>query len=296
MEFVLNNERMQARVRTLGGELVSLTDQKGTEYLWNGDPAYWAGVNPILFPIIGGLKEGKVMLDGESWEMKRHGFARDQEFSVIEQTEDSICLELKDSKETRSVYPRSFQLKVRHQLDAEGFSTSFEVCNRDTRRMPFCIGAHTAFRCPLHAGEAFEDYELVFNHAEEAGALLLDGQGCVLGNSEEKLLDGTRQLRLEYSTFEKLDTIIFKNLKSQGVSLQHRESGEGIHVEYSGFPIIAFWTPGAKRAPFLCIEPWHGCAAAKWEKGTFEEKEGCILLEPGEQITLGYSVKVLTKL
>lgn len=295
MEIYLKNDAVEATICTHGGELISLKDAEGQEYLWNGDSRYWSGINPILFPIVGALKDGKVCLDGKTLEMNRHGFARDQEFRVVTSNTDSVLLELTDTQKTWQQYPRHFRLQVLHQLNADGFTTSFEVINTGDRELPFCIGAHTAFRCPLREGENFEEYEIVFDKKECAKNLLLNEEGLICGYSEVDFLNVSDRFPLSYQTFEELDTIILKDLVSTGIQIQHRESGHGIRVEYEGFPIIAFWTPGEKRAPFLCIEPWHGCGAEKEESGKFQDKESCILLASGESISLKYVVKMLLK-
>ena len=295
MEIALKREGLQAVVRTLGGELISFRDESGKEYLWNGDPKFWAGINPILFPIVGGLKNGKVRLDGKELEMNRHGFARDMEFHIIEQSEDAVVLELRENEETLKRYPRKFALRVCHRLEGEGFSTTFEVQNMDEQEMPFCIGAHTAFRCPMNDEEAFADYEIVFDEKETACNFLLNEQGCICGSAAENMLEDTDRFSLEYETFAKLDTVIFKNLKSAGVALRHKEKGTGVHMQFAGFPFMAFWTKGQEKAPFICIEPWHGCAAKEDESGEFTAKEECIVLQPGEKHTLAYFVKKLSK-
>ena len=171
MTFELKKGDLRATARSLGGELVSLRDGDGLEYIWQGDPAFWAGQNPILFPVVGSLKDGKVDIGGKTCEMGRHGFARGLEFAPVEQGEDFVTLELRENEETLMQYPFPFSLKVTHRLLEDGFSTTFTVKNTGTTPMPFCIGAHTAIRCPLQAGERFEDYELLFEEPEQADSL-----------------------------------------------------------------------------------------------------------------------------
>ena len=162
MRITLRHGALTAEADTKGGELVSLRDRRDAEYSWGGDPAYWPGRNPVLFPIVGGLKDGKVAIDGRTYEMGRHGFARGSEFSVSGRGEDFAEFELRENADTLRQYPFPFVLRVRHQLLDDGFATGFTVINTGPAPMPFCVGAHTAFRCPLEEGEAFEDYRLVF--------------------------------------------------------------------------------------------------------------------------------------
>lgn len=288
MDFELKKGGLRAAVRTKGGELVSLKDEAGREYIWEGDPAFWSGQNPILFPIVGSLRDGRVELGGESYEMGRHGFARGMEFSPVERGEDFITLELRESGETLTRYPYPFVLRVTHRLLENGFSTTFAVRNLGEAPMPFCIGAHTAIRCPMGEGERFEDYELVFDVQEQAATHLLTPEGIIRHDQTEPMLTGNGRIPLCYDTFARLDTIIFSLLRSENVSLVHQETGCGVRLNFTQFPMVAFWTkPGA---PFLCLEPWQGCAAWDDESGKFEDKPFCVLLQPGEEKTLAYSI------
>lgn len=290
MDFTLSNASLTANLRTRGGELVSLRDRAGTEYIWQGDPAFWSGQNPILFPIVGSLKDGKVGINGRTYEMGRHGFARQSEFTLAEQGEDFAVLELRESPETLARYPFPFVLRVRHRLLENGFSTAFSVENPGETPLSFCIGAHTAIRCPLFAGERFEDYQLTFDQPEDGDTLLLTPQGLLQsGKAEPKLRAGT--ITPDYADFRRLDTLIFQGLRSQNVSLRHRDTGRGVSLDFRDFPMIAFWTkPGA---PFLCMEPWHGCAAYEDESGRFQDKPHVVTLAPGGKRELAYTFTLL---
>lgn len=289
MTIELTKGGLRATVDTLGGELVSLRDREGTEYIWQGDPACWSGRNPILFPFVGSLKENRVRFEGRTFEMPRHGFARRREFTIVEQGPDFAVLELRESPETLAQYPYPFLLQVRHQLTGEGFFTQFQVENPGGEPLPFCIGAHTAFRCPLRPGEAFEDYQLVFDEEEKAAARLLNPQGLLRRETETF----ATPIGLEHAIFDRLDTLIFEGLRSTGVSLLHRATGRGVHMDFGHFPMIAFWTMPHKSAPYICLEPWHGCAAYEDESGEFIRKPHCITLSAGERKLLRYTVRIL---
>ena len=239
---------------------------------------------------MGSLKDGRVDINGQIFEMGRHGFARQSTFTLTDQSPDFAVLELRESPETLARYPFPFVLQVRHQLLANGFSTTFAVENPGPAPLPFCIGAHTAIRCPLLGGERFEDYELMFDQPEDADTLLLTPQGLLRGGGKEPMLRGGK-VTLDYETFRRLDTLIFQGLRSQRVSLRHKETGRGVSLDFRGFPMIAFWTkPGA---PFLCMEPWHGCAAYTGETGRFQDKPHALTLAPGERKELTYTFTLL---
>lgn len=293
MQVTLQKGPYRAVVDTKGGELVSFRDAAGTEYIWGGDPAYWPGRNPILFPIVGSLKNGRVRIDGQEYQMGRHGFARGSEFALAEQGEGTAVLELREDPDTLARYPFPFLLRVRHSLVEGGFSTAFEVVNTGDRPMPFCVGAHTAFNCPLHGGERFEDYRLVFDQEEDSDSLALTGEGLLAPGKRVPILRQTDAIPLSHEPFDKLDTLIFDGLRSKGVKLVHKDTGHGVHMEFRDFPMIAFWTMANANAPYICLEPWHGCAAWDDESGAFTDKPHCITLRPGEGRTLAYTVNVV---
>lgn len=290
MRFTLSNASLTADVQTRGGELVSLRNRTGTEYMWQGDPAFWSGQNPILFPIVGNLKDGRVDIGGKSFEMARHGFARSSEFTMAEQGMDFAVLELRESPDTLARYPFPFLLRVRHELLENGFSTSFTVENCGETPLPFCIGAHTAINCPLADGEKFEDYELCFDQNEDADTLLLTSEGLLhAGRKEPMLSEG--KVTLDYGTFQRLDTIIFQGLRSKTAALRHKTTGQGVSLDFHEFPMVAFWTkPGG---PFLCMEPWQGCAALDNESGRFQDKLHVVTLASGEKKELSYRFTLL---
>ena len=292
MQIVLKRGGLTALADTMGGELVSLRDAAGTEYIWGGDPAYWSGRNPILFPIVGGLKDGTVRIGGKPYQMDRHGFARRMEFSVVGQGDDYAELELGETAETLARYPFPFSLRVRYQLTEDGFFTQFRVMNTGTAPMPFCIGGHTAFRCPLAEGEKFEDYRLVFDRAEDTHSILPGSGGCLCHDKPGPALTGT-DIRLDHQIFDQVDTLIYDGLRSKTVSLRHDATGRGVRVDFSEFPMVAFWTMPGVRAPYICIEPWQGCAAVDNESGDFTDKPHCAVLGPGESKCLRYTVSLL---
>lgn len=293
MILKLKKNGSTAEVSTKGAELISYKNTDGTEFIWNGDPAFWSGRNPVLFPVVGNLKDGRITIKGDTYEMNRHGFARNTEFSVADHGEDFVVFRLTENEETLKRYPYPFLFEVCHQLTDEGFATSFTVKNTGTEPLPYCVGAHTAINCPLasETGAQFEDYQLVFDKDETARSIPLTSNGLISDGERLDIIKGGRQVPLAYDVFGRIDTVIFDGLASTGVNLVHKKTGRGVRMEFAGFPMIAFWTkPGA---PYLCLEPWHGCAAAENESGIFEDKFHCIILKPGEKKTLTFYVKPL---
>lgn len=280
-------------VRTMGGELISFRDGEGTEYLWQGDPAVWSGRDPILFPIVGALKDGEVGTPQGVCRLPRHGFARHSAFTVAEQGSGYVTLELRDSPETLACYPYPFRLRVTHRLTEKGFSTAYEVTNTGAEPMPFCIGGHTAFRCPLYPGERFEDYSLVFDRTEDAPSIAVGPGGVLDGYLDEPFLRGTDAIALRHEIFDRVDTLIFDGLRSQSVRLMSRSTGRGLRVDIGQFPMLGVWTMPEKNGPYICIEPWQGCAAYADETGRFEDKPHAVVLAPGESKTLAFAVTMV---
>ncbi len=292
MVLELKRGSRTAQVDTQGGELTSYRDENGLEYIWTGDAAYWTGHNPLLFPIVGGLRDGTVCVDGRAVSMKRHGFARTSVFSVVGHGEDWAELELRESPATLDLYPRPFRLTVHQQLTDTGFATAFTVTNTGDRAMPFCLGAHTGFRCPLEAGESFSDYEILFDEKETCPTLVPDVNGLDPARTRPCLED-TDVLPLDYRYFDELDTLIFQGLRSQSVRLRSKKSGRGVRMTFPGFPVLALWSAPGKAAPYLCIEPWHGLPAVAGEGPELADKAFCITLAPWESRALGYRVDTL---
>ena len=292
MQLAIKKGKIKGIVETHGGELVSFQDENGKEYIWNGDPAYWTGRNPNLFPVVGNLKEGKITINGKIYEMGRHGFARNSEFTVAEHGEDYVVFELCENENTLKMYPFSFVFQIEHRLTEYGFSTEYRVKNTGDEVLPYCVGAHTAFNCPMNAGEKFEDYVLEFDKEEHAPTLLLTAKGLFQNGETEPMLSG-KNLPLDPDVYARLDTVVFDHLNSNKVSLKHKDTGCGIQMEFEQFPMIAFWTKGAAKAPYICLEPWHGCAAYENETGDILDKPYVICLQPGESRSLKYSVEII---
>ena len=292
MEIPLRRGGLTALADPQGGELVSLEDSQGTQYLWGGDPAYWSGRSPNLFPIVGALKGRQILCDGRQYAMSRHGFAKASLFTPVEQGEDHVVFELRESQDTLRQYPYPFRLRIRHQLLEDGFYTQYQVANPGQGTLPFCVGGHPAFRCPLYPGESFQEYRLVFAQPETAQAMIPAPGGFL---SRDRRVDALRSgvLPLSHALFDQVDTLVFEGLRSQHVSLLG-PTGLGVRLAFGDFPLLALWTMPGANAPYLCLEPWHGCGAMEGEDGQFVHKPYCIQLPPGQERRLRYTVTLLS--
>ncbi len=292
MQIKLAQNGVAAVVDTAGGELVSFQDSQGQEYIWQGDPAYWTGKNPILFPIVGELKGGRVRIGGRWYAMARHGFARKSQFALKEQGNGFAALELTESPQTLAQYPFPFRLTVRHTLEEKGFCTSFLVENTGSEKMLFCLGGHTGIRCPLFQDEDFEDYQLVFEQPETARPYGIDAAGIAHREYARPYLEGGQVKPMRHGDYDK-GVLIFDNLKSKRMDLIHQGAGHGVRFSFEGFPFFGTWQPEGRNAPFVCLEPWAGMAAHWDETGRFEDKPGAISLAPGQRYSAWYRLEIL---
>ncbi len=291
MQFTLNGHGAIATLDSLGGELTGYR-KGGTEYVWQGDPAYWSGHAPVLFPIVGALKNGSIRIEEKECLIPKHGVARKREFMLEEKTEDSATFLLKADAQSLSMYPFRFALSVTHRLLRSGFQTTYTVTNEDERDMPFCIGGHPAFRCPLGSDENFEDYELLLDKNETIPALYTDGGTLLIRDSAVNLIQDGNRIPLRYSDFDR-DAFILDGLNSRAVILSHKAAGKGLRFSFDGFSALGVWTPPGKSAPFLCLEPWAGLPASAEETGAFLDKPYAMALKPGGSKQFHYAMEIL---
>ncbi|OON96292.1 MAG: hypothetical protein ATN36_05895 [Epulopiscium sp. Nele67-Bin005] len=274
MVYSLSNTNLTASINLKGAELSKLVDKDGVNYVWTADAKYWGRHTPMLFPFIGRIVDGAYTYEGNSYTIPSHGFARDMDFEVTNQTDTKITFTLKSSDETKKMYPFDFTLNVHYELNEKTLSVSYEVINNDSREMIFKIGGHPAFNCPLLDGEVMEDYYLKFPEVEEA-TLLLPHQETTLVSRDTSRFSGDT-LHLSPDLFA-VDAVIFKGLKSTYVTLENTKNDKKLRFDFDGFPLLGIWSK-ADRAPFVCIEPWHGHTDFVGESVELTEKEDTVKL------------------
>ena len=290
MIYEIQNGGFTAKIDSLGAQLVSLK-RGGVEYLWVGDPKYWAGHAPVLFPIVGALRNDRAKINGQWVEMGQHGFARHREFALKEQRPGAVSLVLTADGETKAVYPFSFTLTVTYTLTESGIATGFAVENTDDVPLPYCIGGHPGFNLPAGEDAAFEDYTVVFPQEED--------QVCPMIDLSARLIDWDRQgfqlhgkeIPLQHSLFYQ-DALIFENLNSQTVQIVNKATGKGVEMDFAGFPMLGIWS-AANDGPYVCLEPWTGCATLVSEGDEFLEKKGMAQLPPGGRKEHSFTVRIL---
>ena len=287
MEITISNGECSAKIISKGAELKSLR-VGGKELMWRADPAFWGKTSPLLFPMIGTLKDGKTLIGGKEYRITKHGFARDLELTPEVITPTSVMFSLEQSDYTKEMFPFDFRFTVRYTIKADGLTVTYRVKNNSAEVMPFCIGAHPAFACD---GE-FTDYRLEFAKLETAECPLYD-LSCGLHRESDgrQLLDNETVLPLTHEMFYD-DVCYFDKLRSRSVMLLNKDNS-GVRVDFPDFTSLGVWQ--AKDAPFLCIEPWCGSADFDDCTGVFAEKRGIELLKPDEEKAFTYSISAVGK-
>jgi galactose mutarotase-like enzyme len=282
----IESDGLTATVLAHGGELCSLKTTDGLELVWQAGPE-WRRHAPLLFPIVGRLKDDQLRHQGKFYPMTQHGFARDSQFRWIERGLNSCRLALTDNAETRARYPFAFRLTVTYSLRNGGLEVSFEITNPGTETLPASLGGHPAFNWPLLPGLAKEGYRLSFAQDEPAPIRRLK-DGLLRAKPEPTPIKG-RVLALSEKLFDD-DAIILDVPASKAVRYA-AESGPSLEISWDGFRELGIWsTPGG--APFLCIEPWHGFASPVDFDGEFTNKPGLMHIKPGETRMLSYRISV----
>lgn len=292
MTFTIQKGGAVAICNTKGGELTSFR-HGDIEYVWQGDARYWSGQAPCLFPVVCRAKEDRVILDGVSYPMPKHGIARKVEYTPVKVTPDAVVFQLQQSADSKKSYPYDFTLEIIHQVTDDGFSTTYRVTNTNAGEMLFCIGGHPGFNCPLRDGEHFDDYSIYFADASGAVAHITEpGSGYMDPDAPALSLIQNNELPLRYKDYDD-DAIIVENLPVKSLRLINRNTGHGIQFDFASFDAIGFWTPIKMDAPFICLEPWNGLPGALNETPEFSNKKYVKRLQPGAVFETGYQVKVL---
>ena len=283
MTTTIKNGNLSAEIKHFGAELISLKTNQNKEYIWEGNPEFWGKHSPILFPIVGTLKDNSFYYNGMEYHLSRHGFARDMEFELIDVTQNSATFSIQSFEETLKVYPFEFELQLIYTLEENNLSIAYKVINKGKSTMPFSIGAHPAFALPNH----FENYAIAFEKEESLEYYLLEND--LISNQTKKLEVQNKQIPLNYELFKK-DALIFKTLQSNSLTILENENPI-LRVHFEDFPSLGIWTK--MNAPFLCIEPWFGYSDTNENSGNLFEKEGIQVLESNATFHSKFSIEIL---
>ena len=284
----VQSKDLRITVSDSGAELMSIEDiLTGKQYLWHGDAAYWGRRSPVLFPIVGSLKDKEYKYNGKSYPMSQHGFARDMEFVMTEHTVDSIWFALEANEETGKKYPFQFRLEIGYQLQGRELKMMWKVTNEDKKTMFFSIGGHPAFMCPIGGEGAQTDYYLVFDNKEKLTYSKLSNNGLI--ETEGHVLDTQGGcMKIDAHLFDE-DALVIEGKQAKKVALAGPDKKPYLTVVFDA-PLFGLWSPAKKNAPFVCIEPWYGRCDKEWFNGMLADREYGNELRPGKVFEAEYTI------
>lgn len=288
--YTLDNGKICITVDSHGAELRSLQDNKKTEYLWSGNPAYWGRISPVLFPFVGKTNGQAFRTKGREYSMTQHGFARDMEFQLLSQTPTALWFGLESNAETMEKYPYAFRLELGYRLERDALRVFWRVRNPANEPLPFSIGGHPAFVCPLRAGEEQAQCFLHFD-ASALEITQISAQGLALPERVRlALVNG--YLPLDAHLFDH-DALVIEHHQCHEVSLCSPNKKPYLTVAFDA-PLFGVWSPAGKHAPFVCIEPWYGRCDAEGFSGTLSEREWGNTLPAGKVFEASYVIRPIT--
>ncbi len=285
----VHNHILSVDINSQGAELQSIINQQtGLQYLWNAAPQVWAKHSPVLFPIVGELKGGSYTYNNKTYHLGRHGFARDMEFTVTDQSETSIAFTITDTQQSLFLYPFPFSFSIQYTIDENRLYVVYSVKNTGNETMYFSVGGHPAFKIPLVDNTDFEDYYLSFSQIENADRYPLSQDGLI-ETTPVPFFHNAEQLKLKRFLFYD-DALVFKGFQSNSISVKSDVTPHGFTIYFEGFPYLGIWNK--KDADFLCIEPWCGIADTTASSGDITQKEGINALQPNAVFQRQWSVEV----
>lgn len=283
MNITISSDSISATISTKGAELISLKNNKQLEFIWNAAPEFWAKHSPVLFPIVGTLKNNSYEYNGKKYSLPRHGFARDMVFALIENNSSSATFSLTSNEITKQVFPFEFEFKINYHIESSILKISYEVINKSENILPFSLGAHPAFALP----DSFESYSLKFEKEESLLSNQLEDD--LLSEITHEIPMTNQTVDLRYSLFEK-DALIFKKIESKKITLQNKTRAI-LTLHFEDFSSLGIWTKIG--APFICLEPWLGYSDLVTHNGAILEKEGILKLESNTTFQSQFGIELL---
>ena len=285
----ISNKQLTIQVSPHGAELCSIV-ANGKEYLWQADPAFWKRHSPVLFPIVGSVWENEYRNEGIPYTLTQHGFARDMEFTLISEKEDEVRYRLVSNEETLHKYPFPFCLEIGYRIQGKKIEVMWEVKNTGDKEMYFQIGAHPAFYWPEFDASNSERGFFRFDKENGLKYILISEKGCADPSTEYSLELTDGLLPLDTHTFDK-DALILENEQVRKVTLYNKEKLAYLSLHFNA-PVVGLWSPPAKNAPFVCIEPWYGRCDCAHYTGEYKDKDWMQHLQPEEIFQGGYTIEI----
>ena len=287
----LSNDSLTIQVSPQGAELSSIVaNATQKEYLWQADPAFWKRHSPVLFPIVGSLWNNEYHHNGITYHLSQHGFARDKEFELIKETDTELRFKLQESEDTLKLYPFPFYLEIGYRLASNQIEIIWVVKNTGNEELYFQIGAHPAFYYPDYDENSQKRGFFAFDRTAGLTYKLIQEKGCI-GDTEYPLpLDEEGLLPLDTHTFDK-DALVIEDSQVRRVDLLNPDGSSYLTVYFTA-PVVGLWSPPAKNAPFVCIEPWYGRCDRVNYSGEYKDRDWMQYLQPGETFNASYLVEI----
>lgn len=284
-EYSLSNGLLTAKILRHGAELCSLKNAEGKEFIFR-DTSIWNGSAPVLFPVCGGLRDDKFVFEGKEYEMPKHGFAKLSDFEAEKIEKESATFLLKDTEETRKIYPFSFEFRVRFTLHDDSLVVEYITKNTGKTEMYYSVGAHEAYLCP----EGIEQYALTFDKKETLDAHFV--RGTLVDHETYPVLKGEDTLPLRYRDYA-VDALVFSRFHSHGATLSANDGSRILRVDFPDSTHLLLWTTHNVDAPYICIEPWNGMPDFIDSDYDIRKRPGILSLEAGEEKTVTHTITVI---
>lgn len=286
----LENNNLIIESNISGAELTRIYSKKfDKEILWKGDSKFWGRHSPILFPIVGRLKDNETIIEDKLYNMSQHGFARDMEFEIIDNDDTSITYKLISSENTKYYYPYDFELIIKYTLLDNGVNINWIVNNTDSKDIYFSIGAHPAFNIDFDENSDLFNYYLEFRSKDNISKIPLDGPY----SNKSISVDSLNTIYLSPELFKK-DALIYTNI--DGINIKSKKENHYINVSFDNFPLVGIWSPYYKDtnsiAPFICIEPWYGLADNVNSDKIYKNKNYINKLSIKGSFNVSYSINI----
>lgn len=287
------NEQLTVQIDPLGAQMRSIKrNAAGLEYLWQGDPKSWKRQAPVLFPFVGRLKDDQYEYQGKVYHQTQHGFARDREFQVVEQSSERVVFELRDDEKTRAAFPFAFVLTIAYQLDEDRLLVSYRVENpSNDQTLIYALGAHPGFNVPVDEQGSFETTQFSVSPAIDYQQVKLVAPGPFNDLEHPAVLHMQQPITLDHELFDE-DALIFA---TKGMpftaTLTEPQTNHGVHVQVNGAPFVGVWSPYPAQANLVCVEPWWGIADSIHSDGRLEDKQVMSRLALGKHEDYAFAIQ-----
>lgn len=288
--IILKNDKLEVHLHPKGAEIHKIIGlEDNMNYMWKRDKAYWANSAPILFPIVGKVKNDTYYVDGKEYHLTQHGFARHNEFEVEMQNDHEVIFTLDDEK-FHDVYPYKFKLYVHYVLNENQLECHIKVVNKDQQMIYFGVGGHPAFACPMYENESSNDYYVEFEQPEILNRHLLDCSTSTFTGEEALLLDNERRFFVRQDLF-KDDAVVVDHMKSKFVALKSLNHNKSVTLHMDGFNFLGIWAT-RKVGGLLALEPWRSHADRSDFTGEFKDKDDIVALEQDKEFTCCFGIEI----